>query len=1212
MPLAESAISHRVRCLRQRLNLTQERFADEVGVSVITVHRWETGQSSPRNLSLKRLGEIEDAYARSGVRASRFARGHAPVSGSTQVTASGRSRPLPPPNLDFNGDPDKLLLFVEGLRLKHGYQFNPAFASEISRIDPLPHQRIAVYERMLREEPLRFLLADDAGAGKTIMTGLYVREMLMRGRIRRVLVIPPAGLVGNWQRELRELFRLRFRVASGSDARAGNPFAGPESDLAIISLDTIRGETAFAALADPETPPYDLVVFDEAHKLSASSERGRVDKTQRYKLAEALAGCPPARAYSALRWSARHLLLLTATPHMGKDSPYHHLWRLLDHQVFGAEEAFRRFPQEARARHFIRRTKEEMVDFDGRPIFRERHCDTFGYDLTPGPDGERVLYDRTTSYLQHCYNLATGNQQAVRLAMGVFQRRLVSSIWALLKSFERRIAKVRRLITDLEEGRIDSTGLQRAQRRLYREHRSDYFDHHEATEDLRDDALRERAEDYEDAVLGAVVAVTVEELRQEVETLRDLSQRAKRLIDSGHESKFERLRELLESSRHAEEKWLVFSEHRDTVDFLVTRLEALGYAGRVATIHGGMTWPAREEQIERFRDPTGARFLIATDAAGEGINLQFCRLMVNYDIPWNPARLEQRMGRIHRYGQKHEVRIVNLVSTNTREGRVLKVLLERLEAIRNELRSDKVFDVLGRLFENRSLREHMRESLSDEGARRARNRIRAALTSDAVHGIGESEQARYGTGGDVVRRLGTLKGEVESERYLHLLPAYVRRFVELASPLLGLKIRGDLDGFFALAPLRAAAMDPLFGALETYPASARERLRVRRPTKNEPCVWLHPGEPVFDALCEQVLKACERDAARGAIFIDPWTEEPYLLHLGEVAVGEEGPAEGVGITSRYTSARDGDAHASDLGPRTLERCLVGLRQDDGGEGQEVPFEHIVLLQGAPNVPPGAVPLAARSVALRAQAAADLDAEAQDMADARREVMRTGVRKRRKRVGLNFNLKAADVARLRAELVRDADVDPEELEAVKRKQRDLGAQRMLALERLDAEPERIVPSEARFLAHALVLPPTGQGVVNAFDARVEDIAMRIASEWERGRGATVRDVSAPSSARMAGLGDYPGFDLLAVGDGGGRRHIEVKGRAGRSAVWMEINEWRAACHLGEEYWLYVVYGCGTATPKLVRVRDPFAKLVGKGTTRLRISVSDVIGAAEKDA
>ena len=799
---ADLDLPARVRRLRRDLNLTQEQFGERIGVSVITIHRWETGQSRPRRLAIARLQEMEADHAR------RVARSQAEKRHSSR-SFPRTTGPVPtPPVLDFNGDPDRLFLFAECLRLTHGFQFNPAFASEISRIDPLPHQRIAVYEHMLTREPLRFLLADDAGAGKTIMTGLYVREMLMRERIRRVLVVPPAGLVGNWERELRTLFRLRFRIVSGPGTRSRNPFAGPGSDLAIVSLDTIRGETAFRALADSDTSPYDLVVFDEAHKLGASSNRGRVDKTQRYKLAEALAGCPPVPEYAALGWSARHLLLLTATPHMGKDSPYHHLWRLLDHQVFGAEEAFRRFPRRARARHFIRRTKEEMVDFEERPIFRERRCDTFGYDLTPGPDGERDLYDRTTAYLRHSYNLATGNRQAVKLAMGVFQRRLASSTWALLRSFERRIEKVHQLIADIESGRIDSAGLDRAQRRLDRRHRSDFFDRHDAADDLRDDHSRERNEDYEDAVLGAVAAVTVEELREEIATLRDLGRRARRLIDSGRESKFERLREILESPEHADDKWLVFSEHRDTVDYLVRRLEALGHAGRVATIHGGMGWEDREEQVERFRDRDGARFLIATDAAGEGINLQFCRLMVNYDIPWNPARLEQRMGRIHRYGQKHDVRIVNLISTKTREGRVLKVLLERLESIREELSSDKVFDVIGRLFENRSLREHMRAALTDEGEREARARIEATVASGAVRNLDERDVAHYGRPGDVTRRLGTLKAEVERERYLHLLPANVRCLIELACPVLGLSVRGDLDGSFALAPAPSAAAPP--------------------------------------------------------------------------------------------------------------------------------------------------------------------------------------------------------------------------------------------------------------------------------------------------------------------------------------------------------------------------------------------------------------------
>ena len=232
--------------------------------------------------------------------------------------------PEPPPPLDFAGNPDAVSAVAEAVRLAHGHQFNPAFATEISRIDPLPHQRIAVYERMLRQQALRFLLADDAGAGagKTIMTGLYVREMLLRDRIRRVLIVPPAGLVGNWERELRTLFRLRFRIVAGADPRAENPFRPPDSDLVIVSLDTLAGERTFGALREAGVPPYDLVVFDEAHKLSVVTQQHGVRKRRRYQLAEALAGCAdPASRFAGLGWSARHLLLLTATPHMGRDEP---------------------------------------------------------------------------------------------------------------------------------------------------------------------------------------------------------------------------------------------------------------------------------------------------------------------------------------------------------------------------------------------------------------------------------------------------------------------------------------------------------------------------------------------------------------------------------------------------------------------------------------------------------------------------------------------------------------------------------------------------------------------------------------------------------------------------------------------------------------------------------------------------------------------------
>ncbi|MCY3672753.1 MAG: SNF2-related protein, partial [Alphaproteobacteria bacterium] len=339
-----------------------------------------------------------------------------------------------PPALDFAAKPEVVAAVAESTRLAYGHLSNPAFAAEISSIDPLPHQRIAVYEHMIGQSPLRFLLADDAGAGKTIMTGLYLREMLARRLIRRVLVVPPAGLVGNWEREMRTLFRLPFRIVRGADARSGNPFTGPLSDRLIVSIDTLTGERMFErmrkAVASRAARPYDLVVFDEAHKLAADRERDfYVRKTGRYRLAEALAGLPVEDARWRLGWSAANLLLLTATPHMGKDFPYYCLWRLLAPDALATFDAFESFPEEQRRRYFIRRTKEEMVRTDGRPLYPQRRCDTLSYALSPA---EQELYDATTQYIAETYNKAQNlNRSAARLAMSVFQRRLASSTHAL-------------------------------------------------------------------------------------------------------------------------------------------------------------------------------------------------------------------------------------------------------------------------------------------------------------------------------------------------------------------------------------------------------------------------------------------------------------------------------------------------------------------------------------------------------------------------------------------------------------------------------------------------------------------------------------------------------------------------------------------------------------------------------------------------------------
>ena len=1183
-----------VRRLRGHLGLTQEQFAERLGVSTITVHRWESGQSHPRRLALEKLAQLRQEAAAAAAAAASEA----------QPMRTLRPAAGPAASLDFAGDPEAVLAVADALRLSFGRQFNPAFAIETSRIHPLLHQRFAVYERMLKQDPLRFLLADDAGAGKTIMTGLYVREMMSRERLERVLIVPPAGLVGNWRRELWNLFRLDFRIVDGAGATADNPFRGPGGDRVIVSLDTLAGEKMFDVLRRAGRG-YDLVVFDEAHKLSVHERSNRIDRTRRYELAEALAvQAGPEGRFGGLGWTARHLLLLTATPHMGKSLPYAWLWRLLDADAFGAVEAVRRASRSTRDRHFLRRTKEEMVGLDGGPLYPPRKCDTFSYQLSGGEEGEQNLYERTTRYLDEFYDRALDNQPAVELAKTVFQRRLASSTWALLRSFERRIEKLTRTAEAIENGELTAELLLQRQRRLSERHNQDYFDDAAADDDVAADGRREGNEAYEDAVLGAVTVVGAEELRREAEQVEDLAGQARQLIASGTETKFEQLRQVLEDPDLKDEKWLIFSEHRDTVDHLVRRLEGLGYRGRTAQIHGAMDWRERERQVAAFRRPNGARYMVATDAAGEGINLQFCRLMVNYDIPWNPARLEQRMGRIHRYGQQSEVRIFNLVAGSTREGRVLRVLLDKLEAIREELSSDKVFDVVGRLFEGESLTRFMARATSDEGERRAVERVEQAVDASRVMRIDERDADVYGVPEAAVTG-ENLRPEVERERYLHLLPAHVRRLVERGARLLDLEIKGDLDDRFALAPARRGALDRLLPAFDTYPPDAREWLTTRRPQDDDSGTWLHPGEPVFDALCEEIRARFRNDALRGAIFVDSMAEEPYLLHLAEMWIEQEQAA-----TERSPSRRG-------VARRVVERRLVALRQRADEPPEQCPVERVLLL--APTgLAPGMAPLAPRALDLRAQAGAHLGVLLDDLTKDLRGEREADLPELRRRVAVGFDLRASELASLRSKLVRNrrdpADGKGEELETVKAEQKRLSTERQFALDRIEAEPRRILPGGHRFLLHALVVRPEDAGSATSaerLDVAVEDLAVRIAADREHARKATVQDVSKPVLARAAGLPDWPGFDLLSTLPNGDQRCIEVKGRAGRTGVPIQSNEWAQACKLRGRYWLYVVLDCAAPEPELLRIRDPFHKLLASERTRAQFDVplGSLIEAAE---
>ena len=1174
--------SARVKDLRERLGLTQMRMAERIGVSFATVNRWENGQSIPRRLAWRRIVDLEAEVLASMRRAE-------PVAASAA------------PALDFAAKPEAMAAVAEATRLAYGHLSNPAFAAEISSIDPLPHQRIAVYENMLGQSPLRFLLADDAGAGKTIMTGLYLREMLARRLVSRVLVVPPAGLVGNWEREMRTLFRLPFRIVRGSDARTGNPFVGPESDRLIVSIDTLAGERMFGlmreAAACGEVRPYDLVVFDEAHKLAADRDRdSHVRKTDRYRLAEALAGLPVDEERWRLGWSAPNILLLTATPHMGKDFPYYCLWRLLAPDALATFDAFAAFPEAQRRRHFIRRTKEEMVRFDGRPLYPQRNCDTLSYALNPE---EQELYDATTRYIAETYNKARVlNRNAARLAMGVFQRRLASSTYALMRSFERRLDRLDEAIALVCADRADE--LERRQTGIA--DTPDFFEARTADEDAGEGGEQEGHEAFEETALGGLAAITLAELREERDEVEALLSQARRLAETGEDSKFEKLRAVMDDSDFAQEKLIVFTEHRDTAEFLVRRLEGLGFTGQVALIHGGLDYREREAQVDLFRRPVdrgGARYLVATDAAGEGINLQFCWLMANYDVPWNPARLEQRMGRIHRYGQTRDpVVIVNLVAGETREGRVLRVLLDKLEAIRKQLRSDKVFDVVGRLFENMPVKDYLEKAATEDGARAAIEALDRRLTPERVAAIDEHDRALCG-GGEVRSRLPEINAAMERERYRRLLPGYVRRFVETAAPLIDLRLEGDTGGVFDLAPERARAADDVRGAMEIYPEGMRGRLTVDRPDSDGNAIWMHPGEPVFERFRAALLARCGGEARRGAIFVDPHAEASYLFHLARVSVLRS----------------DGERS------ETVETRPIGLRQEADGAVSPCPPEHLLLLRGAPGIAPGGVPLARRAGGLKESAEEWLQETVLGMAEEHRARIREALPERRRSIARGYDGKTAALMAKRGRVsagARRGDAGAQaELALVKEEQNRLVAEKRRGLAALDAEASLIGPGEAKMIAHALVLPTEEREERQRHDSNIEAVAMELARAHEEAAGAAVRDVSRPALARRQGLGDWPGFDLRSLYPAAPHRQaedraIEVKGRAGSGAIEVSENEWAAACNLRGRYWLYVVYDCATPRPRLVKVRDPFGRLLAKARGSVVISSTEILSAADDGA
>jgi SNF2 family DNA or RNA helicase len=616
----------------------------------------------------------------------------------------------------FDGDPARFRLGVEAARLGLAYEYDPYFSLSISRVDPLPHQLEAVYDYFMRLPRIRFLLADDPGAGKTIMAGLLLKELKIRGLVKRTLIVAPANLCFQWQRELKEKFREPFEIIRSDVLRANygqNPWQ--EKNQVITSISWVSHiEDAKESLLRSR---WDLVIVDEAHKMAAYSAD---KKTLAYKLGEALSTMTD------------HYLLMTATPHKGDPENFCLFLELLDRDIYGSVKSLEEAMRRHHAPFYLRRTKEALVAFpdpetgEVKKLFTKREVRTASFEL----DGDEYdFYDALTRYVEDQSIKASEDDsargRALSFTMAMLQRRFASSIYAVRRSLERMRDKRQKILADPEKYRKEQI-----EDRL-----PDDFD------DLPEDEQME----IEARLEGVVASVDPIALREEIQRLGKLVEHARSLEGREIESKLVKLKKVLSDNNVFNDpkmKLLIFTEHKDTLDYLAGDGKDGRPLGKLrqwnlktTQIHGGMKIGDRDTPGSRiyaereFRED--AQVLVATEAAGEGINLQFCWFMVNYDIPWNPVRLEQRMGRIHRYGQEHDCLIFNFVAVNTREGRVLAKLLERLLEIRSELGTDQVFDVVGEVFPANLLEKlfprDVRPAVGPEqhrGADRARRRSR--------------------------------------------------------------------------------------------------------------------------------------------------------------------------------------------------------------------------------------------------------------------------------------------------------------------------------------------------------------------------------------------------------------------------------------------------------------------------------------------------------
>lgn len=1039
---------------------------------------------------------------------------------------------------NYEGNGTLLRLGIQAYSLGIAYEFDPYFGLSISRVDPLPHQLEAVYDYLLKLARVRFLLADDAGAGKTIMAGLLIRELKLRGLAERILIVCPANLAFQWQRELKEKFDEKFLVLKGQDIREQfgvNQWI--EQKTVITSLDLAKRTEILPGLRQVQ---WDLVIVDEAHRMSWSPP---ARKTARYALGE------------LLRDTSDHQLLLTATPHKGDPVNFSLFLQLLDADAYADVRSIRAAMDNRRAPFYLRRTKEAMVYFPERrsdgtwvaeKIFTKRIPHTVDFQID-GPEFD--LYRDITRFVkqQSARAAAQGDDpraRAIGFLMSLYQRRLASSTYAMRHSLQNRAKRL-------------TEGLKRAEE-LCRLAPPDLPSPEEIEE--MEETERERLEEMLEAI---TLAGNAAQVCEEIEDLKRLALQAQAVEKAGAVAKLSRLKDLMHQEGffdHPEKRLLIFTEFKDTLDYLLNCLKTWGF--RVGCIHGSMKPGSREEPGTRlyaeqqFKEGN-IQILVATEAAGEGINLQYCNILFNYDIPWNPNRLEQRMGRIHRYGQRKNCLIFNFVATNTIEGRVLQRLLEKLQEIRDALDDDAVFNVVGEVLPSahveRVLRDYYAGKLGDQDLeeRLLKNVDETqfrAICQNALEGLASKKLN--------LEMLIERRAKAQERR---VVPETIFRFIKDASEYvpLTLKFVAGLSHTFepgktpsALKRYESQPDWKLPALANKYPRCSTDRETAEKNNLE----WVTPGHPLFEAVRRDIYSRSQDVFNKGACFHSLQLDSPSRLDFHRARV-----VDGLGqvIHERLFAVEITEKEE----PRLVDPSLLGNLTPAETEKTISPVAALPEVGEWLNeqaLKPFLEETRAERLVEVERVASHVELSLTELLQrADEEIGRAAAEIEQKVTGAEGRLAQAETRH--AELLSRRDKRRQDLD----RQRSLSLQ---AVERLTSvlilpHPERETPAMLR-------LRP---------NLETEAVAMKVVIEHEQKQGRQVYDVHEKNL----------GYDITSLDLSSGElRLIEVKGLGDATGtILLTPNERRVAEDRRDCYWLYVVANCN-ANPELQEpVRDP---------------------------